>query len=482
MNLAQDSVKIFLGRIITSFASFAAVIVFSRGLGADPLGVYYPFVALLGVLSLPTDFGVSTAVVKRISEGENQSQYFGGGVLMRMCLLIIFSIPIYLLRDQIATYIGANVGGILIIALWCRVAADFSLAILKGELRVGETALVRVLQPLIWLTAGYALISVGFGVEGIIYSHILGTVAMFVVATWKISIRPSVPTQEHIRSLFNFGKFSFVNSVGGLIYSWMDVLILSAFVSFEIAVTRGEIGAYENAWRVSLLVTFVSRSIAQVLFPQISQWNAQSDTDKIEQVLSKAIIPGLLVVFPAIVGTFVFSEEILRYLFGPEFAVAAPALIVLVGLRFFQAIDGVYGRMVTALDRPDLTMISTVASIVTNLILNIILIYSFGIWGAAVATTFAFIVKTAIDVYYMSDYITIKIPYRIFLWSSVTSLMMGIILYWFSSELGINSLTELLLFVGVGATVYATLLLLYQPARKSVRELAEPLLESIKVN
>ena len=168
MNLARDSLKIFFARVVTSFASFGAVIVFSRELGADTLGVYYPFVALLGILALPTDFGLSLAVEKRISEGEDRPQYFAGGGLIRLFLLIIFSFPIYLFQTQISTYIGTNVGSILIIALWSRVSADFSLGILKGELRVGETAAIRVLQPLIWLTIGYALISIGYGVDGII--------------------------------------------------------------------------------------------------------------------------------------------------------------------------------------------------------------------------------------------------------------------------------------------------------------------------
>ena len=468
--------------MITSLASFVAIVVFSRGLGADPLGVYYPFVALLGILSLPTDFGLSLAVEKRISEGKDRSQYLGGGMLMRLFLLIFFSIPIYLYQDPIADYLGADIAGILLIALWFWVGATFSMAILKGELRVGETALIRVLQPVIWLTVGYALLSIGYGVEGIIYSHILGIIVMFVVATWRISIYPAVPEWRHLRSLFDFSKYSFVNSIGGLIYSWMDVLILTAFVSLEIAATRGEIGAYENAWRVSLLVTFVSRSIAQVLFPQISEWSVEEETDKIERVLSTAIVPALVIIPPAFVGAFLFSEEILRYLFGAEFTIAAPALIVLIGLRFFQAIDGIYGRVLDALDRPDLTMIATIASIIVNLVLNIVLIYTFGILGAAVATTAAFITMTVIDIHYINKFIQIKMPYRILGWSAISSILMGVVLHWATTITGIHSLTELLIFVGMGAVIYGIALLLYTPVRDHVWDIAEPLIGNVSID
>ncbi|GAA0546243.1 polysaccharide biosynthesis C-terminal domain-containing protein [Halorubrum ejinorense] len=475
MNLARASVKIFLAKVVTSLASFVATVVFSQVLGADPLGVYYPFVALLGILSLPIDFGLSRAVAKRISEGKERSQFFGAGILMRFLLLALFSVPVYLYQDLIANYIGANVAGILLIALWLEIGSSFSIAILNGELRVGETALIRMIQPLTWLTVGYTLLSVGYGVEAIIYSHILGRIAVFVAATWKISIYPAVPHWEHLRSLFDFSKFTFVNSIGGIIYSWMDVLIITMFVSLELGVARAEIGAYENAWRVSLLVTFVSRSITQVLFPQISKWHTENKKDKIEQVLSEAFVPALVVVTPALVGVVLLSDEILIYLFGNEFAVAAPALIILVGLRFFEVIDGVYGRVLDAFDRPDLTMIATIFAVTTNLILNISLIYALGITGAAIGTAAAVLVGTVINVYYMTNFITINIPVNKLIWSVISSVIMGIALRLTLIEFGVRSLIDLLLSVTLGAVLYIVVLLVYRPIRESMWELAEPL-------
>lgn len=479
MYLAGASMKLFVAKLVTSLASFVAVVVFSRGLGADPLGVYYPFIALLGLLALPTDFGLSVAVEKRISEGADRPQYVGGGALARVVLLIFFSVPVYLYRVPIAGYLGADVAAILLVALWLRAGTDFSMAVLRGELRVGETALIRVLQPLIWLTVGYALLSVGYGVKGIIYSHVLGTVAMFVVATRRISISPAVPQWSHLESLFEFGTYSFVNSIGGRIYSWLDVLILTAFVSLEIASTRGEIGAYENAWRVSLLVTFVSRSIAQVVFPQMSEWDARDETEKIERVLPKAVLPGLVIVPPAFVGVALFSEEILASLFGAEFAVAAPALIVLVGLRFVRVFDGLYGRVLDAMDRPDLTMLSTVVSVVVNVVLNVVLIYLLGILGAAIATTVAFVGRTAIEVYYVREFITVQIPWGILGWSAVSSVVMGAVLYPLSHAVGVQSLVGLLAFVGAGAGIYGVVLFVYTPIRTLAREIADPLVARV---
>lgn len=478
MDIAKASAKIFVVRIINSLSSFLAIVLFSRFLGASPLGSYYPYVALLGMLALPTDLGISMAIEKRISEGSDRSHFFGAGLIIKLPLVAIASVAILLFQNTVNNYLGGEVAVLLVVGLWLRVTSRYMIGILKGELRVGETAVVRLLRPLCWLIFGYIFLLLDFGVEGIIYGYLIGQAAMLALATWKVSIRPVMPDRSHMQSLFDFGKYSFVSSIGGLIYSWMDVLILSAFVAWGTAATRADIGAYENAWRVSLLVSLLSRSISQVVFPQVSHWDANDQIEKIENLLAKALVPGLIVVFPAFAGVLLLSEEILSYLFGSEFAVAAPAFIVLVSLRFFQSIDDIYGRILDALDRPDLTMISTIVSIITNLTLNVVLIYYLGIVGAAIGTTVAFAIKTVLDVYFMRDFVNIQFPYRTLAWSGLSSIVMAGVLYAILFGFEITSMVGLIGIVAIGGVVYSAVLVLNGRVRKQLWEFVGPSIES----
>lgn len=114
----------------------------------------------------------------------------------------------------------------------------------------------------------------------------------------------------------------------------MDVIILTFFVSFGIGISRAEIGAYENAWRVSLVVILFSQAVSTVLFPQFSKWDSEGALHKIESAIPRALLPSLLLVIPAFVGTTVLSKDILSILFGEEFVVAWVALIILTGERY----------------------------------------------------------------------------------------------------------------------------------------------------
>lgn len=479
MTLVKPTVKILSARLFSSLVSFLAVVVFSRGLGASPLGTYYPFLALLGILAIPADFGISSATEKRISEGTDSSEYLGAAIVLKILPLLLISLLIVIANRYVVQYLGANLTLALIATLFARQAGDLSLAVLRGELRVGETAAIEVLRPFGWLVVGYALYLDGYGVHALVYGYLVGSVLMLIIGWWKVSIPVAYPSLEHARSLFNYGRFSVVSAVGGYFYSWMDVAMLSMFVATGVAVTRGEIGAYENAWRLSLVVMLLSQSIATALFPQVSQWSADGATAQIESIIPTAILPALLFVIPAFVGTAVLSRDLLGILFGPEFTVAWLVLIILSGEKILQAIHVVLGRSLQAIDRPDLAAYATVVSVIVNLVLNIILIWKYGIVGAAIATTASFAVNTVLHARYLNQFLNIEFPVREAVWSIIASLVMGVCVYTVHANMEVNTLIELGGIISLGALVYTAVALVYGPIRETVQRLVRPFVENL---
>lgn len=480
MDLVRTSIKILLAKLTSSAASFLAIIIFSRELGASSLGVYYPFISLLGLLSIPSNFGIRRATEKRLSEGEDLGSYLAAGISLKAPLLIITAIIILIARGYINQYLGANLAFLLILTLFVQEGAKMSLFVLRGEFRVGETAVVQIIQPLSWLVFGYAFIAWGYGVTGLVYGYLIGGTLMLLVGWLKVSIPLSRPTIQHGKSLFDYGKFSVISSSGGYFYSWMDVTVLTLFVSMGIASTRGEIGAYENAWRVSIIVLMLSKAIATTIFPQMSKWDSENATERIENILPIALLPAVLLVVPGFVGTAVLAEDILRILFTPEFAVASLALIILTGEKVLQAMHVVLGRCLIAIDRPDLAAYATVVAIFVNLVLNIILIWHFGIVGAALATAISFAVNTGLHAYYLSQFLTIRFPVQEAIWSVAASAIMGTCVYWVRSKVTVETMVHLLAVIAIGVAVYGILVLVSSRIRRRVLELADPVLpESI---
>ncbi|WP_336339253.1 oligosaccharide flippase family protein [Haloarcula brevis] len=471
MDLFRSGLQIFVARLCKSAISFLAVVVFSRELGANSMGVYYPFIALLTLLAIPSDFDISGATEKRISEDNEKSSYLGTALVLKASLLAITSLFLFSGREYINQYLGINLAIALILTLYASQAATFSLHILRGELRVGETAVIEVLRPLSWLTMGYIFYTQGYGVKSLVYGYLIGSIIMSIIGWWKVSVPIGRPTITHARSIFDYGRYSVISSVGSRFYSSMDVAILSVFVAVDIAVTRGEIGAYENAWRLSLIVVLFSQSIATTLFPQFSRWNAENATNRIEALIPKALLPSLLIVIPAFVGTVILAKDLLSILFGPEFTVAWIALIILTGEKIFQSIHAILGQALQAVNRPDLSAYATIVAILINFILNIVLIWEFGIVGAALATSISFAVNTGIQAYYLSTIIDIGFPVSATAWSLISSSLMGLTIYVFKNNREISSIFELVMVIVVGIITYSIFVLLYQPIRSEVRNI-----------
>lgn len=463
MNIGRSSLKIFLANAIGAGANFLGVIIFSRELGASLLGIFFLFEAILGIVAIPANFGLRDAVEKRISEGTEQGAFLTAALLTKLIPLTIISAGILLYRPSVNSYLGADLAVWLVIVLLFREYGQLSLFILRGKLRVGETAILQLIRQVGWLIGGVLLIQLGYGVESLVYSLLLG---YGLVLTWgwhKVSINIQWPTFDHVRSLFDYSKFSVVSSIGGYFYNWMDVALIGLFL------TQEHVGAYEISWRVTMVVMLFSSAIATTIFPQVSRWDAKETMEQIENLIPIAITYSMLIVVPAFFGTLVLSRDILSLVFDVELDLAWLALIILMGEKIFQSIHVVIGRSLQAIDQPELAAFATILSIIINFVLNIFLILEFGIIGAAIATMVSFTVNTVLHTYYLGQFIYLDIPYKKIGWILLSAAGMSVVVRATTTVLTVKTLPKLIGLALLGTITYTIIILLFRPLRVDIR-------------
>ena len=462
MNIAKSSLKLFGANIIGAAIQFVGITYFARELGAASVGVFFLFEALLGMLAIPADFGLRGALEKRVSEGESRGAFLSSTVALKVLPVSIILLGIFLGEPYINDYLGANVALLLGLAIVLQEVSQLSLAVLRGELRVGETAVLRVVRQGTWFLVSFLLINQGYGSSSLIYGLITGLVLMSLCGWFKCSVTPGRPTWEHARSLFRYGRFNFISSIGGYFYNWMDIAILGLFL------TQAHVGAYEIAWRVSAIVMLLSRAIAKSAFPEVSRLDANDDQGRIEDIVRDTITPSMVLVIPSMVGAAILSRDILRLVFGPEFTIAWVVLIILMSEKLFQSVHIILGRALQGINRPDLAAYATVVSVVANLVLNVVLIYQFGLVGAAFATTLSFILNTTLHGYYLSKFIKVEFPIKELSWLSISAIGMGIALWFIWVYVSIDSLIELVSVIVICAVLYFVFAVMYKPFRKKM--------------
>ena len=448
MNLAHSSLKIFLAKTVSSVVVFLGLTYFARALGTHQLGVFFLFQALLEMLSIPVDFGIRSAVLKRVSEGKSPDRILSTAVLLKLVPLTLFSGIILAFSGPINTYLGEELAIYLIVALALREFSLLSMHMLKGELRVGETALPTLSSKIVFVGLAITLISAEYGVLSIVYGLIGGSVVMLFWGIYRSSASFGSPSLGYARSLFDYSRYSFISSIGGYFYNWMDIAVIGFFL------TQSHVGIYEMAWRVTVVVMIFSQAIAMTVFPQISRWDTEDAIDKIETVIPKAIAPTLFFVIPAFFGALLFSSDILGLLFGPEYSAGWLVLIVLMGEKVFQSVHTILGRSLQGINKPDLAAKAGVIAMFLNLILNVILVVEYGIIGAAVATAVSFFANSVFHAYYLSRFVSIEFPYRQVGGCIFASLGMTVVLRSVQEFLNVDTVPRLLVVVMLGVVIY----------------------------
>ena len=462
MNVGRSSFKLFISRGGSSLVFFAGITLFARWLNPESLGVFFTFLALAGVLSIPANAGIRGALEKRLSEGENPEAILGSALVFKLGTLTVVCVVVLLFAPFINRFAGGDIAVLLVFYL---VVKEFSMSYIstvRGELRVGETASIQFGRRIVWILVGGALVSAGYGASGMILGSICSRGFEFVWAFAKSDTRVGSPSHRALRSLFAFSKYDTIISVGGRVYQWMDVLVIGFLL------TQSDVGVYEMAWQVSLIVLVASKSIELTIFPQISHWDANASREQIEETVSTALRYTLFISIPALAGSLFYAEDILRYLFGAEYAVAALVLIVLMVEKLFQSINDVVGSTVRALDRVDLSAYVTVTSIGVNLLLSPILVVTIGIVGAAIATGVAWFVNVALNARYLNQLISFDIPYRFAGWYALASVLMSGVLAVATAVWPVTSAVGLIAHIGIGVVVYGVAVFVVPNVRNEV--------------
>jgi len=462
MDVARSSTKVFLAEVVGVGLSFLAITYFARELGSGGLGTFFLFEALLFIFGRPADLGVRLAAEKRISGKEDPAAILSSAVVLKTGLLAVTLLLLLVTRGYVNDFIGQDLTGLLGVALVLREASTLMKNVLSGELRVGETAIIDFAYNVVKFGGGALLIYANFGVIGLVYSLLAAYVVRFVLAFRATDVKFGRPSRARMRSLLGYAKYTIIPGIAYQVNQWMDVVLLGYFL------TNDAVGTYEVAWRIGGPVLLVSRSIGVVLFPQFSSWSSAGSKDDIEGMISSVLTPSLLLVFPAFFGSLVLSPEILGLVFGPEFEVAWIALIIIMAGKIPSAVRVLFGEALNGLDQPRCTTIATGVGMVTNLVLNVVLISQFGVVGAAVGTMTAIAVGTAVRSVFLSRFIRIDVPYDELGWCFAASAAMGILLYGAKIMVPVDSVVTLLVFVVAGAILYFGFVFLYPPLKTQI--------------
>lgn len=207
-------------------------------------------------------------------------------------------------------------------------------------------------------------------------------VTFFLVRAKLISEKP-VNVRKYILRAINYGYKVHASNILSHINYKADLFLLNILMNPLSA------GVYVVAVQISERLWLVSQAISTVLFPKLSSMSGDEFGRKeVTAVLFR------IVFYITMIGSVVLSISswvIVELLFGVEYIGAVIPLLVLQPGVVALAVSRLIANDTAARGRPELNAYSSVIVVVVNVIANILLIPVFGLTGAALATSLAYV-------------------------------------------------------------------------------------------
>jgi stage V sporulation protein B len=435
----------FKGASILAFAGFVTKVIgalyripLTNIVGAEAIGIYQLIFSVYALFLTSSTGGLPTGLSKLIAEekavgGEKIGRIVGSSMgfvgltgLLFAAALIIFSRFIASIQGNPAVSLGYIV---VAPAIFFVGTVSVLRGYFQGGLNMKPTAASQIIEQAVKLTAGLvlaaALIKKGalYGaigaIVGVVVSELIAAVYLYVLFVRRGGKLELALNLRELRADFKrVAKYSIPITIGGvlapltqfadgfLVVNILNKAGLTPSVSTSLyGILTGPIGSLIN------FPVVITVALAVVIIPVVSR---QKTYRNIREILDKsnfAIKTALFVGVPAAILFMAFSGEIMRILYPnfSEYELAAASRLLsvsAVGIIFLAATH-ILAALLQALDKPFLVIRNTAFALLLKIALNVILIRTTGITGAAIATVAAYFTAAALNFFSLSRLIGI---------------------------------------------------------------------------
>jgi O-antigen/teichoic acid export membrane protein len=371
-----------------------------RVLGSAGYGNYAVLMSIFGVLTVFTNSGIFNGIRKYIAEDRDIdhwnevifSFYLRVSLLVTGLLALILvsfsqtSLMVDLFSSEFQTYFA-------ILATYLFISQFYSMGrgVLMGFGLEHYSEPIQMVKKVIYAVVALSLLYYGFGVNSLLIGHVTAAVIVGALSFWfvreKLSfrqlIRP-VPNTVSRRQLLTFNVHSILLAFLTISLYHVDILLLRLISGSTVT------GFYKASLTIAEFLWIVPMSIQYTLVHSTSEMWSKDQRELITTISSTATRLNLSLVVVMGIGLAALADVFVPLYFGAEFTPAVdPLLLLLPGVLGFSlsrpifAIGQGKGQLLSL-------VLTTGGAAVLNLVLNLLLIPRYGMYGAAVATSIGY--------------------------------------------------------------------------------------------
>lgn len=367
--------------------TFIIFILSAKYLSPYDFGIYNYIFALIFMFAIFSDFGVSVTASRYTAQylvaDYNKLQILPvNSILIITVLSSVICIVVYFFRKEILHF---EYFVYCIPMLFTVPLTSLYDGIYRGFKKFKELSIINFVFGVLFIPMIYFSIN-KWGVVGAIAAHnayylLLLLVVYFFSFTWKLTVKFRI-NKQLISDILKYSLLVGISDVGLFLYTRADVLILGHFNLVE------EIGYYEIVNRIFLILIFPAQLLATVVAPKIAQVFTLGKSEIVKHNYARDVkllfFAGLTVALLA----FACTETVFRIVFANYDADILQKLmivfLILIPFRFFSTYISI--GYITPSGNVAISTVAILLFGVLNVLLDLILIKQFGLFGVIYAT------------------------------------------------------------------------------------------------
>ena len=453
----------FLSTLTGTLSGALLVVVLARLLDPDAYGLLYLTLSVIGVGKLFAKLGLGRSTARYIAEYKESdpgqlSHIIRFSAVISFILMMITSIIIGVAHQQIANLIDEpGIAPFLIIGslfLFFTTLLGFLRKVLQGFEAIKPAALLSIIQSIGKFGFAVGLTIASFGAIGALTGYALGSLIASIVGIFLVYFRYYRPLDHNVsvesglrRRIAEYAVPVTASEAAGNLSGRVDTILVGFFLN-PVAVSY-----YTVANQVVTMIQSPVNALGFTLAPTLGAEQSAGNTNRAARIYEKSFINIMLLYIPASVGLILIAEPLIQLVFGRDYLGAVSVLQVFALYAVVQANLLVSSKGLDFLGKARTRAIVNGVTSTLNLGLNIVLIPTIGVIGAAIATVVTGSMYAMCNIYIIHKELQLRERYMIKETIKIVMLTsaMGIVVFLLSGY--ISGWFTLLAVVGLGVLI-----------------------------
>ena len=449
--IAKNTFWLAVAEGVSRFLKLILIIYVARILGATEYGKFTFALAFVSLFVIFSDFGLSSITTRELAKEKEKEKDFSAilslklvlsiGTLILICIGSFFITPDPLIR-----------GIIWILGVYI-IISGFSgiiFAFFQARQRMEYESWAKILQAVVVTAAGFFVILNFPSVKNLSLSYLLAALSALIFILFFSHFKVYRLRLSFNRTVWkNYLAMSWplaLAGVFGAIYSQTDSVMMGYWGQIT------QTGWYNAAYKIVGVTLIPAALISTSFYPALSKFIKESK-EKLQKAWDYYMEVMLFMALPLVIGGIVLAPRIIDFIYDPSFTPSILAFQILLVTSGIIILTGPFGNALVISNQQKKVFWIALSGAIINVILNLILIPRYSLYGAAATT-----VVTVLLIFFLLFKFTLKFtsirPFNLkFLSTSIGAGLSCIPMYFVITRPQIYNL-NVLLSVLVGAGIY----------------------------